>query len=494
MNMNYNPSIYEINIRPWLKRFSSENKAAKIEDVPNQYWDNLAAKGIDYVWLMGLWSTCDSIIEKYCFEPGLIKNYDRALKDWKKEDVIGSPFAIDTYEISPKLGSTKSLLELKSYLNKKGVKLILDFIPNHLSAASRIIKENPYVFLYVNHDLFERDPHTFYQPFEDQKIYFAHGRDPFFPAWQDTVQINFFSIDARRFLTNTLIGLTKICDGVRCDMAMLALNNVFKGTWGSILQANGFEAPPTEFWKDAIAKVKEERPDFLFIAETYWDMEWTLQQLGFDYTYDKKLTDRLLFGPVIDIGEHLQAEPDYQNRSIRFIENHDEERAVAAFGKEKSKAAAVVISTILGMRFYNDGQFEGKKIKLPVQLGREPEELPILAVNNFYNKLLSITSEEIFKKGKWNLLSPISSWGENKSYENMLAWLWTYKEEKRLIVINYSETVATCRIKLDVRGYQEEFVIKDLLNDAAYTRSAEEVFHAGLYIELKPYHAHIFSY
>ena len=492
--MNINPTIYEINTRPWLRRFDRENKKAMLSDVPVKYWDNLSKKEFDYVWLMGIWKTCDSVIDKYCFEPELVKNYNRALKDWKREDIIGSPFAIDKYEINPTVGTHKSLLELKTLLNKKGIKLILDFVPNHFNAASGLIKENPYIFLYVGKQLYDRDPHTFYQPFPGEKSFFAHGRDPFFPSWQDTVQVNFFSIDSRKFLTDTLIDLTKICDGVRCDMAMLALNNVFKGTWGSILKANGFDVPQTEFWKDAIEKVKNVRNDFLFIAETYWDLEWTLQQLGFDYTYDKRLTDRLIAGSVKDIYEHLLAEPDYQKKSLRFIENHDEERAATILGKEKSKAAAVVISTILGMRFYNDGQFEGKRIKLPVQLGREPEENPLSGLTEFYNNLLSITSDEVFKKGKWTLVDPISSWGNNKSFENILAWTWTNKDEKRLVVINYSETVATCRIKLDVRGYQKEFVVKDLLTDQDYVRSVEEVFNLGLFIELKPYHSHIFSY
>jgi hypothetical protein len=492
--MTYNPSIYEINTRPWLRRFDQENRRATLSDVPRQYWENLSKKKFDYVWLMGLWKTNESVIDKYCFEPGLVKNYSRALKDWKREDIIGSPFAIDRYEVNPRVGTRQSLLELKSFLNKKGIKLILDFIPNHFNAESSLIKENPYIFLYVNKESHERDSHTFYQPSPDEKTYFAHGRDPFFPCWQDTAQVNFFSPDARIFLTDTLIGLTKICDGVRCDMAMLALNNVFKGTWGNVLKANGFDVPQTEFWKDAIEKVKNVRNDFLFIAETYWDLEWTLQQLGFDYTYDKKLTDRLISGEVIDIYEHLLAEHDYQKKSVRFIENHDEERAATIFAKEKSKAAAVIISTIQGMRFYNDGQFEGKKIKLPVQLGREPEEPVVTGLTEFYDKLLSITSAEIFKKGKWNLLNPISSWAGNKTYERILVWMWTYKDEKRLVVINYSETVATCRIKIDVKGYPEEFLIKDLLADQVYLRSAGEILNLGLFIELKPYHSHIFSF
>ena len=491
---NFNPALYEINTRVWLRRFDKDARKATLSDVPADYWDGLLEMGIDFVWLMGIWKTCDSVIEKYCFEEELVKSYSRALKNWKPEDVIGSPFAIDDYTVNPALGSCESLIELKMLLNKKGIKLILDFVPNQLSAQSSVIKNNPYVFLGVGKEFYDRDPHTFFQPFESEKIYFAHGRDPFFPAWQDTIQVNFFSIDARNFLTGILLKLTAMCDGVRCDMAMLPLNNVFKNTWGTILPNYGFEMPKTEFWEVAIPKVKNARPDFLFIAETYWDLDWNLQQLGFDYTYDKKLTDRLGNALNIDIREHLQAGPEYQRKSLRFLENHDEDRAVAVLGKDRSKAAAVIISTILGMRFYFDGQFEGKKIKLPVQLGREPEEAPLNGMEDFYAKLLKITSRDPFKYGEWKLLDPVSSWGNNRTYGNFFAWTWRYKEEKRLVVVNYSDALSTCRIKLDVAGYPDEFTLEDLLNDKSYIRSAEEVFRQGLYIELKPWQAHIFSY
>lgn len=487
--MKSNPSIFEINTRVWIKRFGVKSLA----NIPDSYWEILKSKGIDFVWLMGIWKTCDSLIEKYCFEEGLVKNYDRALKDWKKEDIIGSPFAIDMYEINPTLGGKKAVLALKKKLNKMGMGLILDFIPNHLGACSSLIKTNPELFLQVSRDFYEKDPHTYFEgPYGIN--YFAHGRDPFFPAWQDTIQINFFSENTRNFLTDVLLGMPDICDGVRCDMAMLSLNNVFKNTWIGAVTANGFNPPAKEFWSEAIAKVKAKRGDFLFIAEAYWDLEWQLQQLGFDYTYDKKLTDRLRFGNAASVRDHLRAEESYQKKSVRFIENHDETRARAALGKEREKAAAVIISTIQGMRFYHDGQFEGKKIKLPVQLGREPVEPVCEEIKNYYDKLFSITSGEIFKNGNWFMVEPEQSWEGNNTYHNLLAWLVVLNNDKRLVVVNYSDINSSCRIKLDVVGYPDEFVLKDLLDNQSYTRSAEEVFHTGLYVELRPWQSHIFEY
>lgn len=486
--MNTNLKLIEFNTRVWIKKFGDSFK-----NIPDSYWDWYSENKFDLVWLMGIWKTCDSVIEKCCFEEGLKKDYSRALKHWKNENIIGSPFAICEYNMNSVFGIKSDLLIIKSKLNSKGIKLILDFVPNHFGADSSLIKSHPEIFLSVPKVIWEKDNHTYYKPNEEQELYFAHGRDPFFPAWQDTIQVNFFNQHARKYLTDTMINLTQVCDGIRCDMAMLGLNNVFKNTWVGVLSKQGIELPSSEFWADAIQEVKKVRPDFVFIAEAYWDLEWELQQLGFDFTYDKRLLDRMVLSKADAIREHLYATPEFQKKSIRFIENHDEERAVTSLGKEKSKAAAVIISTIQGIRFYHDGQFEGRKIKIPVQLGIEPEEIPNNELKEFYSKLLKITNADVFVDGDWKLLNPISSWEGNITFRNILAWEWNWKNERRVIVINYSVTVATCRIKLDMSGYPEEVVLVDLLNNQSYNRSAEEIHHTGLYVELKPWQSHIFT-
>src|SRR4030043_1926615 len=140
--MNF-PTIYEINTRVWLRRFNEGDRRAKLSDIPTTYWDNLAEKGIDYIWLMGVWRVNETAVKKYCFDESLVTKYKSALDDWKENDVIGSPFAIDCYEINQNLGTVEDLLRIKNEMNLRKIKLILDFIPNHLSAESRLIKKNP---------------------------------------------------------------------------------------------------------------------------------------------------------------------------------------------------------------------------------------------------------------------------------------------------------------------------------------------------------------
>lgn len=492
--MTYYPSIFEINIRVWIRQFDSENKRATLKDIPAEIWDDFTEKGFDYIWLMGIWKNCPATIRKYCFEEDLVRSYKKALKDFTDEDVIGSPYSIDVYEVNPLLGTDEELKRLKQELNKRGLKLILDFVPNHFSAESSLIESNPDIFLQTDETNFGSDYHTYFKPENGNEKIFAHGRDPFFPAWQDTIQVNYFSDTAREFMISQLAKLTNVCDGVRCDMAMLALNNVFRNTWGGVLNKFGFEKPEDEFWKLAIGIIKDVEPGFLFVAEAYWDLEWELQQLGFDYTYDKKLTDRLHEGYVMEIRDHLLAKEDYQKKSLRFLENHDEERAINALGKEKSRAAAIIISTLMGMRFYHNGQFEGKKTRLPVQLGRCANEKVQDDLVAFYNNLLNITKAGIFKIGEWKLLKTLQIFPGDESYRNILAWEWKLKDERRLVVVNFENCTSKCRIILDLRGYPERVILTDLLTGQDFHRSSEDIYAAGLYIELKNFQSHIFAY
>lgn len=483
-----NPLIYEINIRLLLRGGNHE----WLLDIPASYWEAIRNKGFRYIWLMGVWETCESVVPKHCFQEGLIRSYTKALKDWTKEDVIGSPYAINAYRPSKIIGTMQDLKAFRDLLRSLGMGLILDFVPNHFSADSELIARHPEYFLEVSEEVYSGEPHTFYKPENGGGKYFAHGRDPFFPAWTDTIQVNFTNPGLREYYRETLTELTEVCDGVRCDMAMLALNNVFNNTWGMLLENN--DAMPAELWTELISAVKNKRNDFLFIAEAYWDLEWELQQMGFDYTYDKKLLDRLKDSTADKVRDHLKAEEAYQMKSLRFIENHDEERAVTALGKDKSLAAAVIITTIRGMRFFHHGQFQGKKIKLPVQLGREPKEQVNEQVEAFYEQLLGIVHNELFRAGEWQMLECKRVWDNNYSNSNLMAWQWSLGSERALVVVNYSGSTSQCRLPLDVSSYDEQFDLTDVLNNKTYRRYREELLLPGLFVELGPWQSHIFRY
>jgi hypothetical protein len=485
-----NPKMLEVNTRVWMKRFGPR---IILSNIPDDYIERLSSLGIEILWLMGVWKTSKKLVEKCCFGSDLIAEYTKALDDWKREDVIGSPFAIDDYVLNPEFGSEEDLLIFKEKLNQKGIKLFVDFVPNHFGADSTIINSNPEIFLQTDYESFVKDPYTFYEYTNSKSIYIAHGRDPFFPPWEDTAQLNFFEERTRQFLIEKLEYISSIADGVRCDMAMLPLNNVFQNTWSGPLSKSGYKKPSIEFWQEAIKKIKQKKKDFIFLAEAYWDLEKELQKLGFDFTYDKTLMDKLINHDIPAIRAHLNSDHEFQIKSVRFIENHDEARAAKKLGIPASLAAAVVISTILGVRFYYDGQIEGKKIKLPVQLRREPLEKVSREISGFYNKLLIITKNEIFKLGNWHLLFPQTAGSGDNTEENILAWQWQLGNEFRIVVINYSGIVSRCRLKLDMTTRENKIRFEDLLTSKIYQRSAEEIRNQGLFIELKEFQSHIFA-
>lgn len=492
--MRIHPHLFELNLRSFLRGLGDGFTKESIEKIPEEYWLELQVLGINIIWLMGVWRTCPGIIEECCFDEGLIQSYNRALKDWVKEDVAGSPYSICDYEFNTEICKTDELIRLRQKLNSLGMKLILDFIPNHFSAGSELIGRNPEFFLEVDEETFIRDQHTFFRPSSFTDRYFAHGRDPFFPGWTDTIQVNYFNPSARAFMIDRLKNIAGYCDGVRCDMAMLCLNNVFHNTWRGVINEKLFTKPDKEFWSEAISEVKKDYPGFVFIAESYWDLEWDLQQLGFDYTYDKKLLDRLKDGTPRSIRDHLKADADYQRKSVRFIENHDEERSVISLGREKVLPAALLMSTIPGMKLFFEGQFSGKKTKLPVQLIREPKENVVSFIREGYHKILKIANRQIFHDGMFTVLEALPAWHNNDTYPNIIAYQWILDGERAVVCVNYSGSAAQCRLKINVDGCEENIEMNDLMNNKLYIRSSEEILRQGLYVELGGYQSHVFLY
>src|SRR5205814_981843 len=201
------------------------------------------------------------------------------------------------------------------------------------------------------------------------------------------------------------------CDGVRCDMAMLVLPDVVARTWGDRARpADGTPPSDESFWPAAIAGVRARHPDFVFMAEAYWDLEWTLQQQGFDYAYDKRLYDRLREHHARPVREHFLAGIDYQNKLARFLENHDEPRAAATFPPGIHEAAAVITFLSPGLRFFHQGQFDGRKKRISPHLCRGPDEPTDQDLGKFYNRLLAVLRQPALRNGRWQLLECVPAW------------------------------------------------------------------------------------
>jgi hypothetical protein len=268
---------------------------------------------------------------------------------------------------------------------------------------------------------------------------------------------------------------------------MLMMNAVFERTWGS----RAGQKPRREYWVELIGAVRERYPKVLFIAEAYWDLEWELQQQGFDYCYDKRLYDRLVHDGAEEVRGHLTAATDYQQRLVRFIENHDEPRASAVFPPEKVHAAAVTALTQTGARLVHDGQLEGRTVQLPVFLGRRPHETADLELRTFYEKLLAALEDRVFRDGDWQL-GDSSGWDGNDASQSLVVWGWR-GESRKLVVVNLGGEAASGHVSLpwdDLRG--RVWQLDDAASGERYERSGDDL-RDGLYVALGPWSWHLFD-
>jgi len=394
---------------------------------------------------------------------------------------------VHRYAVDEHLGGSQGLAAAREELASRGMRLILDFVPNHVATDHPWVFEFPKYFIQGSGEDLVGVPNDFFVA--DGKI-IACGRDPYFPPWTDTAQVNAFNLDLRRAVIETVSSIAGQCDGIRCDMAMLMISAIFEKTWGH----RAGPRPDSEYWTEVIGAVREGHPDLLFLAEAYWDLEWELQQQGFDYCYDKRLYDRLIYDSAENVQLHLTADLDYQRKLLRFVENHDEPRAAAAFSPEKSRAAAVAIATLPGAKLFHQGQFEGRRIKLPVQLRRRPEEAVDEDLQAFYKGLLKVIRASALKEGEWSLCER-SGWPDNTSCRNLVAWCWRKGMEKFVVVINLSHTASQGRIRLpwtDLKG--RTCLLADVMNGNRYERDGDEMLGQGLYVDLEPWRFHFFQW
>lgn len=478
------PLIYEINTWPWLAALGDGVHApTPLDEVPDAEWDRIAALGMDAVWLMGVWERSPAGVTIALANPELMASFTEALPDFDTDDVVGSPYCIRRYEVDPRLGGRSGLDVARQALAARGVRLILDFVPNHVAPDHPWTAAHPEFFVRGDEAGLEQEPGGFV---EIAGRVIARGRDPYFPPWPDVVQLDAFSPALRQSMAATLLDMASQCDGVRCDMAMLPMNEIFQRTWGERVGA----APAVDYWAHIIPQVRAEHPDFVFIAEAYWDMEWQLQEQGFDYCYDKRLYDRLVHEGAESVRLHLTADVRYQGGLLRFIENHDEPRAAAVFDRDHHQAAAVATLTQAGARLVHDGQTTGRRARLPVFLGRLPEEAQDEALEAFYRALLGVLQDETFRSGEWRLCDRWG-WNGNDTWQQLVAWSWD-GDHRWLIVVNLGPSSAAGHVAVpwdDVGG--RNWRLRDPTTGVEYLRRGDDL-RSGLYVALEGWRWHCF--
>lgn len=487
MNPHRYPVIYEVQTRAYLYRISEELKRkATLDDIPDKELERWKTNGFDWIWLLGAWQTGQAGKKVSQERPEWQAEFRNALPDLEEKDITGSCFSIKDYKVHADFGGDKALADFRKRLKKRGMKLMLDFVPNHSAPDHRWVKVHPDYYINGREEDLKAEPdnYTVYEIAGDRKI-LAYGRDPNYPGWPDTLQLDFSNPSLQKAMREELMNIAGKCDGLRCDMAMLQLPDVFERTW---------RRPMRPFWPGAIEKVREKYPDFLFLGEVYWDREWEMQQLGFDYCYDKRLYDRMLRPLAPAILDHLRADLVYQDRLARFLENHDEPRAAAVFPGGMHRAAAIITYLSPGMKFFHQGQLEGYLKKIPVHLGRGPLETPDTEIHSMYDALLKLLNLPAFREGHWQYLDCRKAWEDDDTSQNILAFWWQGPGKARhLVTVNYFPQPSRCFVAMhfpELAGRNWHFT--DSLSEEEYARDGNELISQGLYLDMPGWGVNIF--
>lgn len=457
--------LYEIHSRI----FCIENDC-KFDEMPSSFWKNPAIEAADEIWLMGIWSMSPGSRKIAQAHPGLRNEFKKALALVSEEDILSSPYAIYDYTLNSNLTSREGLQKFRTKLHELDKKLILDFVPNHMALDTPLLLSHAECFL--RGDIIDKNHFL-----HSSNNIFAHGRDPYFDGWTDTVQWDFSNQNTLELHTQILLNIAEHCDGVRCDMAMLALADVFFSTHGK---------QGIRYWDVLITRIKSKYPNFKFYAEAYWNREYDLQVLGFDGTYDKTLYDRLSHFDGSAVCDHLNADLNFQEKSIRFLENHDEERAFSHFGS-RSKNLFSLLCFLPGILLYYNGQDYGNVIKLPVQLGKRDIEVENLDMKIFYERVFNILVNR-HKKVEQTQINCLL-YDEGRVFASLL----TYGDHFELFIWNPMTHELSGKAQLTTpMKCKEEF--RDQITGILFPTPTENDLTEGLYFKLGPGQAQWFIF
>ena len=444
------PLLLEIPVRPWLRELSRrEGRRISLAGVPDGALETIRELGFQAVWLMGVWRTSPEARRLALSHPALLRAYESLLPDWQTADVEGSPYALQYYEATHSIGGDFELDIFRSRLQKMGLGLVLDFVGNHFARDHHWLDDHPQWLVQGTVRDLARAPSNWFVHLgrDGTDRIFAHGRDPHFEGWSDTVQIDLRRREARDAHIGTLRDLAKRCDGVRCDVAMLLLRDVFRSTWG--------EAPDEaegEFWEEAILEVRREHPEFVFIAEAYWGLESRMIDLGFDFAYDKSILDALAGRDLAALRHHHSLPAEHRQHRVHFLENHDETRARTRFGEERLAAALLFASTLPGMRFFQHGQIEGRRFLIPVQLARAPEETDDPWCQSLHERVLAILREETLHAGRWSPWSPSSA---KNTPAGIFGNRWMLDDAEWIALVNLGSAAERAEIRADAASPEQ---------------------------------------
>jgi len=535
------------NVFVWLDQLSRkyQRSISRLDEIPSEELETLARWGINSLWLIGLWerSPASQRIKQLCGNP----------------DAIPSAYSLYDYVIADILGGDSAYRQLVERARTYGIRLAADMVPNHVGIVSDWVYEYPDWFLsredspypaysFQGPDLAERhqmgiflEDHYYtktdaavvfkrvdYQRGETRYIY--HGNDGTAMPWNDTAQLNYLRPDVREAVLETIIKVAKKFSIIRFDAAMTLTKKHYQRLWfpqpgtggaiptrseHSLTKKEFDQMMPQEFWREVVDRIAEEAPDTLLLAEAFWMMEgFFVRSLGMHRVYNSAFMHMLRDEKNAQYRElilkTLSFDPEILKRYVNFMNNPDEETAVAQFGKGgKYFGICTLMATLPGLPMFGHGQIEGYTEKYGMEYQRayykefpdqqlvarhQREIFPLLHRRYLFADVKNFHFYDFIASGEGN--------------EDVFAYSNRVGEEFALVVYHNrwgeargsihracggNQAPASLYSLMPVNGEENSYLLfRDHVTGMEYIRSAQEIKESGLYLEMGAYSYHVF--
>jgi glycosidase len=541
----------------WLDQLSRKYHypMTRLDQIPDAELETLARRGFNGLWLIGLWerSRASQKIKQLCGNP----------------EAVASAYSLFDYQIAADLGGEEALQNLKERAWQRGIHLASDMVPNHVGIYSRWVIEHPEWFvsldyspfpsysfngpdlsedgrvgLYVEDHYYDRsDAAVVFKRLDrwtDSQKYIYHGNDGTSMPWNDTAQLNYLNPEVREAVIQTILHVARQFPIIRFDAAMTLTKKHYQRLWfpepgggGAIptraehgLTKEDFNAHmPNEFWREVVDRVAAEAPDTLLLAEAFWLLEgYFVRTLGMHRVYNSAFMNMLRDEKNAEyrlvIKNTLEFDPEILKRFVNFMNNPDEETAVAQFGKgDKYFGICTVMSTMPGLPMFGHGQIEGFAEKYGMEYRRaywdeqadghlvqqhEREIFPLLRRRHLFAEVKDFLLYDFYTtEGYVN--EDVFAYSNRAGNERSLVVYHNRYADARGWIRNsaaYSVRTGDGERRLEQRSLGEGLglhddenyfcIFRDHLACLDYIRSSRELCRKGLYVELGAYKYHVF--
>ena len=459
----------------WLDQLSKkyQRSITRLDQIPDEELNFLAEAGFNALWLIGVWerSPASARIKQICGNP----------------DAAASAYSLTDYEIAGEIGGWEALENLRKRAGARGIRLAADMVPNHTGIDSKWVIERPDLFIQTrespfpgynfdgenlshdsrvgiyleNHYYSKTDCAVVFKRVDNytgDTRYIYHGNDGTGLPWNDTAQIDFLNPEAREEVIRKILHVARNFPIIRFDAAMVLAKKHIRRLWypepgrgGDIASRSRFALSteefqkriPEEFWREVVDRCAVEAPDTLLLAEAFWMMEgYFVRTLGMHRVYNSAFMNMLKKEDNahyrLTIKNTLEFDPQILKRYVNFMNNPDEETAVAQFGRDdKYFGVCTMLVAMPGLPMFGHGQIEGFEEKYGMEYRRAyyDEQVNTGLVERHRREIFPLMRQRRLFSGVENFLL-YDFWTEGQVNENVFAWSNVFGDSRSLILYN----------------------------------------------------------